>query len=138
MAHLPTTKENFPRHTQEARYTNSRGIAHGRSAQREFPILLGDSVGDLCKGIHVNQAAQQSFPEDDQEDDIDIGDETKHGVEGQEDEIRDLEERGDIEMVDAEERGRRARDENSGLVDGIVGGIKGAEILKWRLVQREE
>ena len=52
-------------------------------------------------------------------------------MESQEQEIEDLEERRKVEVVDSEEWSRGAGDEDTGLVDGIVGGVEGAIVLEW-------
>ena len=57
---------------------------------------------------------------------------------GQEQQVEDLEQRGQVEIMNAEERGRGAGDKNSDLVEGVVGRVEGAEMLEWGTGQGEE
>lgn len=59
-------------------------------------------------------------------------------MEGQYGEVSDLQEGRDVKTMDAEKGGRRARDEDACLIDGIVGGIERTPVLKRRLVEGEE
>lgn len=105
MNQLPSTKQKLPRHTQKACKTDARRITDCRSSERELAVLLGHTVTNLRKGIDVDQTTEQAFPEDDEEDDIDVRDEVKHGVEGEEHQVEDLKQGRYVEVVNAEERG---------------------------------
>jgi hypothetical protein len=48
-------------------------------------------------------------------------------MQGENNKIGDLEKRRDVEVVDTDERCRGARDEDTDLVDGAVGAVKGED-----------
>lgn len=71
--------------------------------------------------LHIHQSAQQSLPENNDADDVEVRDEVEHSMQSEQDKVGYLKQRGRVEMMDAEERGSGAGDEDADLVDGIVG-----------------
>lgn len=53
-------------------------------------------------------------------------------------EIPDLKKRGKVEMVDAYKGRRGARDEDTDLVNGIVGAVKGPVLIEGGRLEREQ
>lgn len=59
-------------------------------------------------------------------------------MERQENEVEDLQEGGEVEVMDADERGGGAGNEDAELVEESVGGVEGAVGGEWAVGQGEE
>ena len=92
MINLITTQCNLQRHADEPGNAYAPGITNRSRTEREFPVFAGHRVQDLRKRIHIHQTAQQAFPEYDEEYEINVGYEVEDRVEGEKDEVKDLEE----------------------------------------------
>jgi hypothetical protein len=138
MVNLPPTQPNLKHHANKPSNANPARIAHTGRSQAELSILFRHIIRDLGKRAHIDQAAEQTFPEDDDADDVEMRDEVEHGMGREEDEVCDLEKRGDVEMVDADKGRAGSRDEDADLVDGVVGGVEGPVLFKGAGVEGEK
>lgn len=130
MIHLPPTQPHLNRHTNKPRNTDPRTIAHTRCPETKLPILLGHIIRNLGKRANVDQAAQQALPENHNAHDVVRGDEVEERVQCQQREVEDLQERREVQRVDADEGRAGPGDEDADLVDGVVGAVEGAVFVE--------
>lgn len=90
MINLVITKPDFNRHAHEAGNADPRTITHARGAHTELPVFMRDRFEDAGERMYIHAAAQQTLPEDNEEDDVDVGYEVEERVQGQEHEVPDL------------------------------------------------
>lgn len=106
MRNLPIAQPHFPPHTQEARNTDARRVTDGSGTERKLPHLKGHTLTNFGKGVDIHNAAEQSLPEDDEENQPNIGNETEERLEREEQQIDHLQQRGDVDVVNAQEWSR--------------------------------
>jgi hypothetical protein len=70
--------------------------------------------------LHIYQATKKSLPEDDNAHNIEMRNEIKHGMQSQQDEVCNLQERREIEMVNSEKWCGGPRNKDTDLVDKCV------------------
>ena len=128
MLHLPATQSLLHADTNKPSQADSRRIAHGRCSQAELAVFLGHFLANGGESTDVHQAAKQTFPEHDGENEPDSRDEWVHGVRGEANKIEDLQDRRCVQRADADEGQRRAGDENTELVDCAVCWVEGSEV----------
>lgn len=117
MPYLPVAQPCLDPKPDHTGHHYASAVTYGRRAQRKFSLLLRHSVPNLSEGVDIDEAAQETFPEDDGENDIDRGKEEIKRVEDEDYEIEALEEGWRVEVVDSKERERGAGDEDAELVD---------------------
>ena len=94
MPNLPSTKPNLNTHAQKASQTYPSRITNARGTQRKLPLPSRNGVQDLRKSIDIHQSAQQTLPEDDNEDDPNVGQEIEQSMSDEQEEIGNLKEGG--------------------------------------------
>jgi hypothetical protein len=90
MINLPRTQPYLEGHTDESCSTNPSTVADATGAQGELAVLFGHVVGNLGEGANIDQASQETLPEDDYAHHVEVGDEIEESVQGQDDEVDDL------------------------------------------------
>jgi hypothetical protein len=136
--YLPPAQPHLDSHAEEPRYTDSARVTHTRGAETKLSVLAGHVVRNLRKRTDINKPAEQALPENNDTDNVVAGDEVEHGVEGKQSEVRDLQQRGEVEVVNADKGCRGARDEDADLVDGVIGAVERAVLGEGARVEWEE
>ncbi len=70
MLNLPVAQPHFHGHAQEASNANAGAIADRRSAKAELSLGGWYSLHNLGERVHVDSTAEQAFPKDDDENDV--------------------------------------------------------------------
>lgn len=135
---LPVTNPDLQGHAQKAGGADPRTIAHAGSAEAKLAIARRHALLDFGEGVHVDQAAEQTLPKDDGEDEPHVGQKGEESVGGQQDEVEALEQGRRVQGVDAEQGQRGAREEDAGLVEGVVGRVEGAVVAEGGGGERKE
>lgn len=128
MSHLPPTQAHLQRHRNKPSNTNPPTITNRHRTQTELPLLPLHPIADLRKRIHIHRTAQQALPEHNRKNDPHARYDVEQTLPDQDGEIYALEQGGEVEVVESEEGGGGAGDEDAGLVDGVVGGVEGAVV----------
>lgn len=100
MLHLPPAQSHLYNHTQKARNTYPSRITHTSRTQAELPILLGHIIRNLGKGTDIHQPTQQTFPENDDADDVVAWYEVEHCMRREKNQIGNLQKRWQVQVVD--------------------------------------
>lgn len=80
MVDLPITKPYLKCHTHKSRYADTSRVAYTRGAQTKLAILSGHIIRNLGKRTDVHQTTQQTLPEDDDANDVEVWNEVEQGV----------------------------------------------------------
>ena len=106
MVNLPIAQPYLHCHAEKASHTDTAAIADRGSTQTELPILGRDVLHNLSKGVDIDSTTEQTLPKDNNKNDINRRDKVEQGVQSKKNEVGDLKQRRQIQMVDADKRGR--------------------------------
>lgn len=137
---LPVAEPNLHGHAEEPGGADAGAVADAGGAEAELAVGRVHLLHDAGEGVDVDGAAQQALPEDDDEDEVDAREEVVHqeGVERQQRDVADLQERRQVQPPHAHPRDRRPRHEHPQLVQEPVHRVEVPELREGRLLQREQ